>query len=219
MDKDFPCYFATMAEHRKDLHYTYVDSTNLELLPGTASAFVRKVHARAPSHSALVAFVKPEPVAQPLRFYERRFWEILQWLHDHDPVSWPIGRFSPDPRNREFWYCLGGDGMFVFGNAPAYIRRRSRNLGDGLVIVFVPNISFFNIRIGTPAGAAARKRIRSRLAAWDRVPPSPEFGAVDEDPIAWKSYFLTDGNAPKIGACPLHISVDVGSRKKRPFAR
>lgn len=133
------------------------------------------------------------------------FWAILQALHDVDPEPW--AEDTPrDPADPQWEYSFAGVPMFVFAGAPSYQRRASRNFGHSMVLLFQPRNVFTGIEGGTPAGIAARRQIRDRLAQWDTVPPHPDMGDYgDESNHEWRQYFLADDQSRVVEQCPLRL--------------
>lgn len=205
---EFPCDFGTSAALRGHLRYSYTQAKDLSQLPNTLSDFLRLSRSHPRTRHALVLFEEPEIRELSLEEYRDRFWEILQYLHDKDPMEWPAQtpRAVDDP---QWEFSFGGDSMFVFGSSPAYHLRRSRNLGPSLVLLFQPRRVFHGIEGGTTSGIAARERIRRKLRDYDDVADHPDMGAYsDESSYEWKQYFIPDDNQRVAGSCPLRIATD-----------
>jgi FPC/CPF motif-containing protein YcgG len=202
---EFPCDFGTSSELQGLLRYTYSQSSDLEFLQTTLSRFLELSRKYPRRRYALVLFEEPQEGHLTLNQYRKRFWEILQFLHDNDPSSWPDGvPMSTDDPQWEF--SFGGDSMFVFGSCPAYLKRRSRNLGPSLVLLFQPRRVFRGIEGGTPSGSIVRERIRCKLRTYDTVRDHPDMGAYsDQTSFEWKQYFIPDDTVPELEACPLTI--------------
>ncbi|MCL6444170.1 MAG: YqcI/YcgG family protein [Alicyclobacillus sp.] len=204
LDDEFPCYFGTAAERTGHLRYTYVDE-DWSYLPLTLSTFLELSRSHPETRHALVLFVKPETPKQSLDYYNKQFWSILQWLHDNDPVPWPK-EIPIDPEDPHWEFCFDGEPMFVFSSAPAYKQRKSRNLGECLVLLFQPRRVFHGIEGGTVAGTIARQKIRDRMLKYDGMPHHPDMGSYgDPSSFEWKQYFLPDDNTPVKRKCPLHL--------------
>ncbi len=205
LDPDYPCYFATIGEKKKELYYTHVDASNADRLPATMRAFAALSRRSPGKRLALVAFTEPGAKALDHGASAGRFWSLLQHLHDADEAPWPAG-VPLDPNDPRFEFSFAGAPMFVFGAAPSYHRRRSRNLGPSLVLLFQPRTVFAGIEGGTPAGVKARATIRGRLAAWDLVAPHAAFCDYgDPSNFEWKQYFVPDDDAPITGPIPLKL--------------
>ena len=86
-------------------------------------------------------FVEPECEEQPLEYYRDSFWKVLQYLHENDNQAWPK-QIPEDPDHYLWEFSFGGEPIFAFGNAPAYKQRKTRHLGNSLVIGFQPRTIF-----------------------------------------------------------------------------
>ena len=58
------------------------------------------------------------------------------------------------------------------------LKRKSRNLGNSLVLVIQPNSIFNGIESHNPKGRKVRQLIRTRLGKWDDVPPHPDLSEL-----------------------------------------
>ena len=88
----------------------------------------------------LFVFVEPFETEGSLEEYRKQFWEILQYLHEVDEIEWPAE--SPrDPAHHLWDFRFHGEPIFVFGNAPAYKQRKTRDLRqcDGAWFSAAPN--------------------------------------------------------------------------------
>jgi uncharacterized protein len=202
VDKKYPCYLGSVAENQGDIRYTYIHGEDREHLPQTLETFVNFVLADMSRRRVLALFYKPEDEAKPHKYYESKFWDLLEFLHQHDPQPWPDGH--PTDAADPYWeFAFGGLTMFVFGVAPTYKLRNSRNLGDGMLVLFQPRNVFDGIEGDTAEGARARKIIRNRLHVWDAVAPHPHLGSYGHDSnLEWKQYFLPDDDSQIMGECP-----------------
>lgn len=205
LHRAYPCYLGTAAEKQGELLVTYLEGEERTHLPLTLSSFLRLSAAHPQQRYVLALFYPPEATARSLADYSRQFWELLQFLHDHDPAPWPLEQ-PQDPQDPQWEFVYDGTPMFVFQACPGYQRRRSRHLGPGLIVLFQPRRVFADILGGTPAGIKTRKLIRQRQAAWDQMEAHPDMGSYG-DPAnhEWKQYVLPDDNTPVSGRCPLHL--------------
>lgn len=202
---EFPCDFGSNSELQGLLRYTYSQDYDLEFLPEVLSQFLQLSRKHPRQRHALVLFEEPEQGCLTLDEYRTRFWEILQFLHDNDPSPWPDG-VPISIEDPQWEFSFDSDSMFVFGSCPAYVNRRSRNLGPSLVLLFQPRRVFRGIEGGTPSGSAARERIRRKLRTYDRVKDHPDMGSYsDHTSFEWKQYFIPDDNVSELEPCPLSI--------------
>ena len=200
--REYPCYFGSIAEKQGDVRYAYVEGEDHTHLPETLETFVDIVRTNLQRQLVLTLFYQPEAEARPHDYYEAKFWELLRFLHQHDPHPWPNGHAS-DPADPLWEFAFGGMTMFVFSAAPTYKVRRSRNLGEGMLVFFQPRNVFNGIEGDTPAGDKVRKIIRDRLVAWDEVAPHPHLGSYGNPlSLEWKQYFLPDDNSHITAECP-----------------
>jgi FPC/CPF motif-containing protein YcgG len=215
----YPCYLGKVAEQRGELRYGYVDEWTPEGLahvPGLLSEFVAL--AKSPESAPVrrdvqgpgadlrqylfVLFIQPDP--QPLGHdaYGARFWSLLELLRQRDAEPWPAD-IPMDPHDSKWTFAFGGIGFFVFLTAPTYQKRRSRNLGPGMAVMFQPRNVFDGLEGDTPEGRKARARIRALLGSWDRVAPHPDLGWYgDSSNREWKQFVLPDDEALLSGQCP-----------------
>jgi hypothetical protein len=136
------------------------------------------------------------------------FWNILQYLHENDDLPWPQ-EFPQDPNDPGWEFCFHGTAMFVFSAAPTHALRRSRNLGDALVLLFQPRNVFSGIEGGTLAGTAARRRIRERLKTWDAAEGHPAMGDFgDPSNFEWRQYVIPDDGSDMYRTCPFRPRTD-----------
>ena len=198
----FPCHFGVDGELRDANRYAYVDEETREALPAMLERFLEVASRPARDRMSLVVFAGPPEAGLPLEEYRRRFWELLVFLHERDPEPWPEA-VPRDPAHPRWEFSFAGQPLFVFGSCPAYRRRRSRNLGECLVLIFQSKVVFAGIGGETPAGRAAKRKIRQRLLAYDAVPPYPDLGSADHSSLSkWRQYFPSDDEEPVGGACP-----------------
>jgi uncharacterized protein len=198
---DYPCFFGQSGESRGETLYTFIAARCLDELVTNMQQFVNLIGTPNYERSSLIAFFEPDPSITNHSFFVARFWQVLQFLHEHDcdpaterTPSHPLWEFS-------FQRCE----MFVVGASPTYRRRRSRNLGPGIVLVFQPRSLFIDPATSQPIGAPIRQRIHKRMQAYDGMSVHPDIGfygdAINRE---WKQYALPDDNEPVSGACPFH---------------
>ncbi len=198
---EYPCFFGQSAEARGEMLYTFIAQGNLHEIVTSMWQFVSVVRTPPHERSSLVAFFEPDPSTADHNSFVERFWQVLQFLHerDRDPAS---DRTPDDP----FWeFKFGRCEMFVVGASPTYKRRRSRNLGPGMVLVFQPRSLFIDPATSQPIAATIRQRIHKRMLAYDGMTVHPDIGFYGNlGNREWKQYALPDDNKPEMGNCPLH---------------
>ncbi|ADV84357.1 YqcI/YcgG family protein [Terriglobus saanensis] len=205
---EYPCFFGQGGELRGEMIYTFIPNKKLQDLVTSMRRFVDLVQTPEHERSSLVAFFEPDPSISDHAAFVTRFWQTLQFLHEHDPD--PSTERTPEDPLWEFSFehCE----MFVVGASPTYRIRRSRNLGPGLVFVFQPRFLFIDPMTSRPIAAEVRRRIHARMLAYDGMPVHPNIGFYGEPANReWKQYALPDDNGPEIGICPFHVGTRQGS--------
>jgi FPC/CPF motif-containing protein YcgG len=196
---EYPCFFGQTGEARGEMLYTFIAEGGLHELVKNMRHFVSLIAAPPHERSSLIAFFEPDPSITDHMSFVARFWQILQFLHDHDRD--PATDKTPDHPLWEFAFerCE----MFVVGASPTYKYRRSRNLGPGVVLVFQPRSLFIDPATSQPIAAPVRQRIHKRMMAYDGMTVHPDIGFYGNiGNREWKQYALPDDNEPEAGACP-----------------
>lgn len=205
----FPCTFAVAAFRQGHLRFAFIDSASDEAawepLPELLAQYVTTSQTIAPITS-FVVFFRLEGGRHGIDWYEERFWAILQYLHRHDPMSWPAD--LPDDAEDPRWeFAFAGQPIFVVCNTPAHYGRRSR-WNSELTITFQPRSVFQGLEAETVRGEAARRTIRRRLSQYDApLLPSPVLGGYGQTGNReWRQYSsMTPTIERAAGRCPLHI--------------
>lgn len=199
----YPCHFATTAEKRGELLFTYVDGRDDTHLPETLSQFLTFFSAHPERLYALAIFYQPEETVRQLDYYRRTFWQLLRFLHEHDPAPWPQ-QLPPDPANPDWLFAFGGISAFPFVLAPAYRRRKSRNLGPGMIIIYT-SVSEPVRTSPAPPVQAMLHTIRQRVALWDGMPAYQTRAGQRGERYGWKNMVIPDENStPAPAVCPWH---------------
>ena len=206
-ESPYPCYFAVDAHEAGDLRYLFAPPVATEAGRAAVADGLADYLAAAPDIAdltALAVFFEPSDGADATVPEVREdVWGLLRYLRRHDPEPWPQD-VPADPENPEWEFCFAGEPMFLVARAPAYERRHSRHTPHGVEVTVQPRWVFDDFGGDTPAGRAARGRIRERLSAYDDVPVSPEVGDyADEGSREWKQYVLPDGDEPHPDEFPI----------------
>ncbi len=204
-DLTFPCTFGIAGQTRGELRYSYITHDNWSHLPETLTSFAKLFdqQERLIRHGFFL-FVEPEEEEKSLSYYRRYFWEVLQYLHDHETKEWPEV-FPHDPDHHLWTFVFANEPYFVFGNAPAYKQRKTRNLGNSLIIGFQPRRIFEGLEGTSKSGKMSRGKIRKRVEQWDGLPTHPNISYYgDENHREWKQYFIGDDMKPIKGTCPFN---------------
>ncbi|WP_261560607.1 YqcI/YcgG family protein [Frankia tisae] len=226
----FPCVFAVAASRRGGLRFGFVDDLHDERtwsrLPEILASYLAVYQTLSQDTSLIVFFgtgPDREPDASPAHThtgtgtvakeeqeeeqdavlrYERRFWSLLQYLHDNDGDPWPSD-IPTDTDDPGWEFSFRGTPIFVVCNTPAHRRLRSRS-NPVYTLTFQPRWVFEGLGAQTPRGATARRIIRERLRRMDSVDSIPMLGSYgDPDNREWKQYFLRD-DASVADGCPFH---------------
>lgn len=206
-DSTFPCTFGIAGQKRGELRYSYITHDDWAHLPKTMENFSKlfERQERLIRHS-LFLFVEPEKEEKSIPYYRQYFWDILQYLHDHETQEWPR-HFPRDPDHHLWTFVYTGEPYFAFGNAPAYKQRKTRDLGNSLIIGFQPHHIFAGLEGTSESGKIAREKIRDRVEIWDGLPTHPNISYYgDEDHREWKQYFIGDDMEPVEGICPFNYT-------------
>ncbi|MDQ0207603.1 YqcI/YcgG family protein [Alkalicoccobacillus murimartini] len=201
-DKTFPCYFGMKAENKGELRYAYLLQEDWSNLPKAVDQFLKLFTSPPFIRHGLFVFVEPEKEEKTLEYYRDYFWRILQYLHENDTVPWP--EESPkDPEHYLWDFHFGGEPIFAFGNAPAYKQRKTRDLGNSLILGFQPRKIFQGLEGTEKGGIMSREKVRERVEVWDQLPTHPDISHFgDPDHNEWKQFFIGDDSKPIKGKCP-----------------
>ncbi|WP_410982013.1 YqcI/YcgG family protein [Bacillus cereus] len=204
LDPTFPCYFGLTALKKNELRYSFLSHDDWSHLPQTMLSFLQLMNERPVVRRGFFLFVEPEHEECSLEHYRAYFWKVLQYLHEEDNQLWP--KQIPENPNHHLWeFSFGGEPMFAFGNAPAYKQRKTRHLGNSLIIGFQPRIIFDGLEGDRPKGSYSRQMVRERVEKWDQLPKHPNISHYgDPNHREWKQYFIGDDVEPIEGKCPFH---------------
>lgn len=202
----FPCFFGQKEERRGNVHYSYLCHNDWVHLPTTLQEFISFTKTTGNERSVFLLFVEPESKVQPFAYYRRYFWDVLTYLNRKDKEEWPVD-IPTDPDHHLWSFCFASCPMFVFGNAPAYQKRRARNLGKSLVLGFQPRNIFKGLEGTLQQGREARDKIRKKAEKWDGIATHPDVGYYgDPTHHEWKQFFISDDCEPIQGKCPFQVS-------------
>src|SRR5690625_5234665 len=200
---DFPCTFGIAGQKRGELRYSYISHDDWSHLPTTLKKFAKlfEQQKRLVRHSFFL-FVEPEKEQKTLPYYRQYFWDVLQYLRDHETQEWPEN-FPHDPDHHLWTFVFAGEPYFAFGNAPAYKQRKTRDLGNSLIIGFQPRRIFKGLEGTSETGKRSRGKIRERVELWDGLPKHPNISHYgDEAHREWKQYFIGDDMEHLESPCP-----------------
>jgi uncharacterized protein len=203
----FPCSFGASAEAHGHNSFTVLDS-RLPRAYGTEALAENLVTFRdrawtGPRRQSFVVFLGPPEEGVDLSHDRDRFWRLLLDLHALDRAPWPDD-FTRDPKDPKWEWCFAGEPWFTFMCSPAYVARRSRNIGSCLTIVFQTRRIFDGLAGNSPPGQIAKQTVRGRLAAYEELPPHPHLGSTEKQcDHKWRQYFLPDDLTTfPVDSCP-----------------
>lgn len=206
LDPDYPCHFGVHGHREGHNSFTAldrrVDAFGVEPLARTIARYRQRAWS-GPKRQSLIVFVGPPDERPRLDEHREAFWAILRELELHDSLPWPEGA-PRDPADPAWQWCFDGEPWFVFATSPVYRRRRSRNLGPCLTLVFQVRRVFEGLGGSSAGGMAAKAQVRARLGRYDTVPPHPHLGEPDRSSVhKWRQYFLPDDQQEyDTGGCP-----------------
>lgn len=210
----FPCIFAQNAIKRRLVKFLLVPfvagtenhdyqsfATDLEQYLSNFPKWNGEIN----SHHPLLVVFQPFSMAQSVAKYKEVFVDSMQYLLDNDTIDWEEG-ISKNPENPTWTMCFKGVEIFVNVSHPAHIKRRSRNLCDSLVFVLNPRKVFDVAAPANIQGIRISEKIRSNLAIYDDVPPSPLLGSYLLSELQWQQYMIPDNNTDQPLVCPLRFT-------------
>ncbi|WP_435348020.1 YqcI/YcgG family protein [Haloarchaeobius sp. HRN-SO-5] len=202
----FPCYFGVDSEKKGWALYTFVprfDDESLARYAEVVQAYLATQEHHAP-RTSLVSFFRNVDGEQSEVAWHDRYWQVLQFMHDHDPEPWP-DEFPSDPDHHQFEFCFAGEPLFPTARIPGMDRRRSRHNPYGLEITVQPRSVFDGVAGDTEAGQRAREVIHDRLEDYDEVCPHAHLGDWEDDEShEWKQYVLPNDER-HLAECPLEV--------------
>lgn len=208
-DPTFPCYFGMNGERKGELRYAYITQTDWSNLPNALEHFLALFQKPPFIRHGLFVFVEPFEREGTLEQYRTQFWDILQYVHEQDPEEWP----AETPKNPEhfLWdFHFMREPVFVFGNAPAYKQRKTRHLGNSMVLGFQPRKIFEGLKGTEKGGIMSREKVRERVEKWDQLPKHPDISHFgDPEHNEWKQFFIGDDIEPIKGTCPFHHKEEI----------
>ncbi len=199
-ERPFPCIYGVAGLKSDQLRFAFPDPLTPETLAPILEGYLEEAPGLG-KMTSLVIFGRPGPV-QGLDDYKSRFWSLLDGLARLDRQPWP--EEIPQDLDTDGWeFCFAGEPIFVVCNSPAHVLRQSRR-STSFMLTFQPRWVFDGIMDDAkPAAARALEEVRSRLADFDALPPSPTLGKYGAPGNReYQQYFLDDENTAP--ACPFH---------------
>jgi hypothetical protein len=112
---DYPCFFGQGGETRGEMLYTFIALDRAEELVTNMRQFVGLIATSEYKRSSLVAFFEPDRAMVDHSSFVKRFWGILQLLHerDSDPAT------DKPPEDPLWEFSFERHEMFVVGASPS----------------------------------------------------------------------------------------------------
>lgn len=192
-NKRFPCIFSTLPFATGEL---YVDVLgNPDTVEKDVVVALRELCAiiKGKPDAVGVIFVE-QPVVQSMPDDLRLATRIVQAVMNANAEE-RADKLYPGPNDPRWMLWLDDTGLFVNFSSPAHHARRSRNVGSAFTIIAQARESFD--RQGR-SSKKSRAEIRSRLFAYDSVPPHPSLASYgDPENREILQFFLGDGMEPQ----------------------
>jgi N-omega-hydroxy-L-arginine synthase len=204
----FPCFFLKNAFKKGLLLFSFIEEfTPAELSQGGRDlmAYVSLCKtwngSLSTAHPLVMAFSPATVSSKIVSDYHAIAWRVLQFWHDFDPEPWPEN-VAKDPQSAFWSMCYGGMQLFVNVSCPAHLSRKSRNLGDYMLLVINPRERFDIVAGDTPSGRQVRAQIRQRIHRHDGIPHCHQLGSYQAGAIEWWQYGIIEENADRLDTCP-----------------
>jgi FPC/CPF motif-containing protein YcgG len=206
----FPCFFAPSALTNRTLYYSFIEQKELAQ-PYRALKDLQELvslEMNPKSYAALVLFVDTGSHDMSLKGYEQCFWNLLQFIHDHDPEKWPE-EIPKNPDDLGWKFCFAGVPLFINAHSSAYKERRTRWAPCDLMLIIQQFANIDHLALHCKDPKSISERIRSYVQIYDGKPISCSFGHHFADPQVhnWKQFWLSEDDAeidPR-AICPLRI--------------
>lgn len=210
-DDAFPCTFGTVALEKGDILFAFIESSaasaRRDELVSTFTEYARFVKGQTrvrASMCPLAIFIPPPDGWDTIEDYFDESWKLLAALHARDPEPWPH-RIPSDPDTPGWSFCFAGVPLFLNFKTPLHCDRRSRRTRRSYLLLVQSRDGFDVVAGNTAKGRNARRIIREKLAAYDRVPIYPALGHYGTpENREWKQYFVPETNEPMSKRCPFH---------------
>ncbi|WGR93322.1 YqcI/YcgG family protein [Bradyrhizobium sp. ISRA443] len=209
----FPCFFGRSAVKRGKLRfllipYDYGKSRyELDILACGLRTYIEQIDIDAldvKGHHPLLVLFEPVAALSTTDHFKQVFIEAMQFLIDEDRRPWPV-HVAKDPAHHTWTMCFHGCELFVNVSHPAYVLRRSRNMGAGLAFVINPRKIFDIAAPADQRGRAITAKIRRSIDIYDDVTHSPLLGSYVLGEAQWPQYMIPDNNEDAPLECPLHF--------------
>lgn len=195
--RPFPCIFGINGMQLNHLRFAFSEDMSPHEVAPILDYFVKNCRDFG-SNTSLVVFSHPKTL-DTINNYRKRFWELLLSLSKIDQSDWP--EQIPKKIDTPMWeFSFAGEPIFVVCNTPAHVQRQSRR-SSAFMVTFQPRWVFDHIFKNPKAAEKSFNKIRSRLCAYDLVPPSPHLGKYGMPEVReFKQYFLLEDN--NAASCP-----------------
>ncbi|MGB5149438.1 MAG: YqcI/YcgG family protein [Mycobacterium sp.] len=213
IDPQFPCIFSRNAFKKGLIRFLFIETIDELCVSRLAQGLSDYVHEARQWDGGLdtayplVVILGAVPAATATAVdHHHTAWSILSRLTAYDTEPWPSS-LPLDPESPGWSMCFAGMPLFCNISSPAHSLRKSRNLGRYLTIVINPRERFDQFAGDTVSGRNTRRRIRTRVASYDLLPPSPALATYGSGQLEWKQYGLHEDNLvePDLSGCPFQF--------------
>lgn len=197
--RPFPCIYGVAGHKAGQIRYGFAETLTAEAIAAALDAYLP--HSRDfGANTSLALFEAPSDISTMNDYFDR-FWSLLKGVAEIDKAPWPSE--IPEATDAPMWeFCYAGEPVFVVCTTPAHVLRQSRR-SSTFMLTFQPRWVFDRILGTEKAASKSFSVVRTRLADYDFVKPSPVLGKYGDAGIREaEQYFLDDTNTPL--ACPFH---------------
>jgi FPC/CPF motif-containing protein YcgG len=207
----FPCIFGQNSVRRGNVKFLLVPFLHNQCvhdyrsLASDLRAYLESINVSRLDinrHQPLLVMFQPVKEMKDVNDFRKVFLDAMQYLIDHDERPWPE-HISKNPSDESWTMCFHGCEIFVNVSHPAHVKRRSRNMGNGLVFVLNPRKIFDVAAPDNRQGASLAAKIRANIAVYDDISHSPLLGSYVLNEAQWQQYMIPDDNDSLPLSCPL----------------
>jgi len=204
-NSEFPCPFGRKSWEASSAKILFCEKYE-HLLSGLEeyTNFVKKTDVKNRIYAPLISVISKRLIKGDGQ--HATAWNMLNWAHMRDPEAWPDD-VPIDSEASEWSFCFNGIQLFINFSSSDHKYMKSRNLGPFLCLVINPRQNFDLVASAdTKSGQLIRKKIRSRVAAYNGGLVPEELGQYGEaENREWKQYQLHEEGLPRPSRCPLKL--------------
>lgn len=197
--RPFPCIYGVAGHKAGQIRYGFAETLTAESIAAALDTYLPQARDFGPNTS-LALFEAPSEISSIQAYFER-FWSLLKGVAEIDKTAWPTE--VPEETDAPLWeFCYAGEPIFVVCTTPAHVLRQSRR-SSTFMLTFQPRWVFDRILGTDHAAQKSFSAVRSRLKAYDFLPPSPALGKYGADGIREAEQYFLDDTSTSL-ACPFH---------------